>query len=249
MAKRFFVNEKDIQISDNNIGIIGEEVHHINVLRHKIGDEIRINEFLVEIITINQNQITGIIKETENNETNTNVAITLYQSYIKSDKMEFVIQKAVELGVSKIVPFLSKNCVVKLDDKDKLKKVERLNKISIEASKQCNRNDIVQVEDIIDIKDKEMFISSLNSNDVNIFAYEKSNRSLKDVILNIQSKYENQKISIGIIIGPEGGFDTADIETILKANNIYEVSLGKRILRAETASLNLLSILNYIFEN
>jgi len=248
MAKRFFVDKKDIEINGENISVYGEEVHHINVLRHKIGDIIKVNEYLIQITTINQTLITGKIKEIEEINTNSNVSITLYQSYIKSDKMEFVVQKSVELGVNKIVPFLSKNCVVKLDSKDKIKKVERLNKISVEASKQCNRSDIVLVDDVLDIKEKDLFLSNLNQNDINILAYEKSINSLKDVLEKIKKKRKNNKISIGVIIGPEGGFDISDIQVLEKVNNIYDVSLGKRILRAETASLNILSILNYIFE-
>lgn len=251
MAKRFFVNDENIYINENNINVTGPEVHHINVLRHKIGDIVRINNYEVEILTINQNEITGYIKSVEDTNTRDDIFVTLYQSYIKTDKMEFVVQKSVELGISKIVPFLSKNCVVKLDDKDKTKKIERLNKISMEASKQCNRNDIVEVAGILDIKDKERFVSYLNQNDVNIFAYEKSSNKLKSVLEDIKEKYEknNKKLTVGIIIGPEGGFDDSDIQTLKQLTNLYEVSLGRRILRAETASLNLLSIINYEFEN
>jgi len=250
MAKRFFVSEQNISINENIINVTGPEVHHINVLRHKIGDIVRINNYEVEIKTINQNEIAGTIKSVEDTNTRDDIFVTLYQSYIKADKMEFVVQKSVELGVSKIVPFLSKNCVVKLDDKDKIKKIERLNKISMEASKQCNRNDIVEVAGILDIKDKEEFILNLNQNDVNILAYEKSNNELKSVLENIKEKYQkdNKKISIAIIIGPEGGFDDSDIQTLKQLTNLYEVSLGRRILRAETASLNLLSIINYEFD-
>lgn len=248
MAKRFFVDKNDIKIIGKNISVCGSEIHHINVLRHKVNDIIKINEYLIQIEEINQNEIVGKIQEIEEiDDGNSNIFITLYQSYIKADKMEFVVQKSVELGVNRIVPFLSKNCVVKLDDKDRIKKVERLNKISVEASKQCNRNDIVKVDSILDIKDNDIFISKLNENNINILAYEKSDNNLKDLLKNIKEKHQNDRLSIGIIIGPEGGFDISDIQAFKKANNVYEVSLGKRILRAETASLNLLSVINYEF--
>lgn len=248
MARRFFVDEENIKLDGENINVIGNEVHHINVLRHKVGDIIKINEYDVEITDISQNEINGKIlgKDIENQLSK--YKLTLYQSYIKSDKMEYVVQKAVELGVNNIVPFLSKNCVVKLDEKDKLKKSQRLNKISLEASKQCGRPDIVKVEDVLNISSID-FIDSLNKNDYNILAYEKSNNSLKQAMNSILkgSKSTGKMISIGVIIGPEGGFDKSDIDILNKANNMIEVSLGTNILRAETASLNLLSIINYEF--
>lgn len=249
MARRFFVNNDEIKINDKSISVIGEEVHHINVLRHKVGDKILVNEYIVKIEKIDNNELFGTIEEIEKKDCNDNISIKLYQSYIKSDKMEFVVQKAVELGVNSIIPMLTKNCVVKLENKDKQKKLDRLNKISIEASKQCGRSDIANVEEIIDIKEKDLFISSLKQNDINILAYEKSNNSLKETLESAKKEYSNKKISIGVIIGPEGGFDKTDIEILNKVNNIYEVSLGKRILRAETASLNLLSIINYVFDD
>ncbi len=248
MARRFFVDEENIKLDGENINVIGNEVHHINVLRHKVGDIIKINEYDVEITDISQNEINGKIlgKDIENQLSK--YKLTLYQSYIKSDKMEYVVQKAIELGVNNIVPFLSKNCVVKLDEKDKLKKSQRLNKISLEASKQCGRPDIVKVEDVLNISSID-FIDSLNKNDYNILAYEKSNNSLKQAMNSILkgSKSTGKMISIGVIIGPEGGFDKSDIDILNKANNMIEVSLGTNILRAETASLNLLSIINYEF--
>lgn len=248
MAKRFFVDKNNIKINGENISVFGPEVHHINVLRHKIGDSIKVNEYLIQIYNINNTEVIGKILDIEDINNESNVAIILYQSYIKSDKMEYVVQKSVELGVNKIVPFISKNSVVKLDSKDRTKKVDRLNKISIEASKQCNRHDIVPIYDILDIKDKELFISNLNQNDINILAYEKSDNSLKEVLDIIKEKSSN-KLSVGIVIGPEGGFDESDIQVLKQVNNMYEVTLGTRILRAETASLNLLSILNYVLEN
>ena len=248
MAKRFFVDNNDILINGKDISVMGKEAHHINVLRHKIGDIITVNEYVMIVTNISKEKISGNIIEIEEKQEQENTHITLYQAYIKSDKMEYVVQKAVELGVGSIVPFLSKNCVVKLDTKDKIKKVERLNKISVEASKQCNRYDIALVEDVIDIKDNR-FMQELNQNDINIFAYEKSENKLKDILENIKEKQINKQMHIGIIIGPEGGFDKTDIDVINKAKNMYEISLGDRILRAETASLNLLSILNYVFDN
>lgn len=240
MAKRFFVNDNEINISGENISVVGDEIHHINVLRHKIGDSILINKYIVKITNLKEDCLTGIIEGVEEENTEKN-KIKLYQAYLKSDKMEFVVQKAVELGTSNIVPFLSKNCVVKLDDKDKIKKIERLNKISLEASKQCGRSDIVKIDSILNISDNK-FKEELETNTFNILAYENSSISLKETLRNIQT---NNNISIGVIIGPEGGFDKSDLDILKTIPNIYEVSLGKNILRAETASINLLSVINY----
>lgn len=243
MARRFFVNDNEINIVGKNISVIGQEVHHINVLRHKVGDSILINKYKVKIEELTQDKLAGKIEGAEEEKNQNIVSIKLYPAYLKSDKMEFVVQKAVELGAKEIVPFLSKNCVVKLDDKDKQKKLDRLNKISLEASKQCGRSDIVNIENIFNISDSK-FIEELTSNTYNIFAYENSKESLKDVLRNMK-KHDKENISIGIIIGPEGGFDKTDINILNRLDNLHEVSLGKNILRAETASINLLSIVIY----
>ena len=109
MARRFFVNDNEINISDKDISVIGQEVHHINVLRHKVGDVVLINNYRVIIEELTQDKLIGKIDEIEQDRDTQNVVIKLYQSYLKSDKMEFVTQKAVELGANKIIPFLSKN--------------------------------------------------------------------------------------------------------------------------------------------
>jgi len=235
MARRFFV-DKDI-ILEKEFEITGEEAKHIMVLRHNVGEEIVINDKICEIKGIDKQRIIcKPIKQME--ETGIpNVKITLCQALLKSDKMEFVIQKAVELGVSKIIPFISKNVVVKLDDKDKIKKNERWNKISVEATKQCGRSDIVKVEEVHKFDE---IINELNKYEKSFLAYESETSKLKDAIrenLNIKE--------IAIVIGAEGGFEFSEVETFISEGKCISVSLGDRILRAETASLNLLSILMY----
>lgn len=238
MARRFFI-EKAIEIEEEFL-ISGEEAKHIMVLRHNIGDKIQVNDKICEIISIDKSSVKCIARDKEEEKGVPNVKITLFQALLKSDKMEFVIQKAVELGVSTIVPFSSKNVVVKLDDKDKIKKIERWNKISLEATKQCGRSDIVKVLPIINLKEVGQVLSDF---DKCILAYENETENLKDVIRkNLEAK------NIAIIIGAEGGFERSEVEELLKNNNCKSVSLGDRILRAETASLNLISILMYELE-
>lgn len=244
MARRFIVEEKDFKIEENVIKIEGQEVKHINVLRHNIGDEIKINEYICEITHIDKKTvICQILKKAEKQGVPTN-KITLFQALLKSDKMDFVIQKSVEIGVSKIIPIETKNIVVKLDNKDKSKKLERYNKISKEASKQCGRTDIVTVPQI----EKLDYIINENLKDFDavFFAYEAEEKALRKAIENM-NKTKSIK-NIAIVIGPEGGFDKEEVDKITKLENVFSVSLGTRILRAETASLNLLSILIYELE-
>lgn len=249
MAKRFVIDNNEITINGNSIEINGKSVNHINVLRHKVNDEIEINDYLIKLLSISKDNLVGEILGRVDKRGEPNVQITLYQGYLKSDKMDTVVQKAVELGAKYIVPIMTKNTVVKLEDKDKVKKVDRLNKICIEAVQQCGRTDDVYVQSVENIKD---ILEHLKQNDVNILAYENSNNGLRDCINSVKIAYEksNKNISnIGVIIGPEGGFDRQEIEHLTNnINNVYEVSLGERILRSETASSYILSIIGYEFE-
>jgi 16S rRNA (uracil1498-N3)-methyltransferase len=238
VARRFFI-EKDIKVGEK-IEIAGEEAKHIMVLRHNIGEKILINDKICEIKNISKQGIEVEAIEEEKKIGIPSVNITLFQALLKSDKLEFVIQKAVELGVCKIKPFISKNVIVKLNDSDKIKKIDRWNKISKEASKQCGRSDIVLVENIISFN---AMLEELQGYDLVLIAYENEVQSLKEVIQkNINAK------NIAIIIGAEGGFEKDEVLEILKQENAKSVSLGSRILRAETASLNLISILMYEFD-
>ena len=207
-------------------------------MRHKIGDSILINEYIVRIIDLKEDILSGIVEGIEQEESENN-KIKLYHAYLKSDKMEFVVQKSIELGINDIIPFLSKNCVVKLNEKDKLKKIDRLNKISLEASKQCGRSDIVQIDGILNISDSK-FREELVSNTFNILAYENSSMSLKETLRDIQK----QNVSVGVIIGPEGGFDKSEAE-FAASMGAKAVSLGKRILRTETAGFAALAMIMY----
>lgn len=238
MAKRFVTDE--YKIEGDKITVFGKEAHHIAVLRHKIGDEIEINNNKCRIVSIEKEELVAKIIESVEARGIPHIDVTLFQALLKSDKLEYVIQKSVELGITKIIPFESKNIVVKLNEKDKLKKNERWNKISVEASKQCGRTDIVPVEEICTFNE---MLEKLNDYDKIILAYEKETKPLKEVLNNTK---KDEKIAI--IIGAEGGFEIEETEKILKQNNTYSVSLGERILRAETASLNLISIIMYVME-
>lgn len=237
MARRFVTN--DYKITKNIIEIYGEEAKHIEVLRHKVNDIIEVNNRNCKIINIDKNKVVCEMFGEEIKRGIPNVDIALYQALLKSDKMEYVIQKSVELGISKIIPFESKNIVVKLKDNDKDKKIDRWNKISKEATKQCGRTDEVEISNVMTFNE---MLSDLTEYSAVILAYENEKQPLREILKEIN----HQKIAI--IIGAEGGFDKQEVEKILENKNAISVSLGSRILRAETASLNLISILMYEFE-
>ena len=249
---KFFVKEE--QIKDNEIIIIGQDVKHIKkVLRAKIGDELQIcnsqngENFLCEIQDLENEDITCKIKEKIQEKVESNIEVTIFQGLPKADKMEYIIQKSVELGVSNITPVEMKRCVVKLDGKDKIKKIERWQKISEVAAKQCGRDKIPQINNVINIQNICNLISEY---DILLVAYEnEKENTLKEQIEKLKKQNNLElKIKIGIVIGPEGGLEENDVNK-LKENGAQIITLGKRILRTETVALNILSIIMYELEN
>lgn len=194
MSKRFIVEENNIKKTGENIVIYGEEAHHINVLRHRVKDTIYINEYMVEISKIDKDYVEGVIVGRLEEKGIPNKDITLIQAYLKSDKMEYVVQKSVELGAKEVTPVLAKNCVVKLDDKDKIKKVERLNKIAKEAVEQCGRTDSVLVNDVETLSKVDF-----SKFDAVVVCHETSDNSLRKTLSNVSTAN-----NIAVIIGPEG---------------------------------------------
>lgn len=240
MARRFIVDEENItKIGEDKIQIVGKEVKHIQVLRHNVGDIIVLNEYDCKIIGMKSHSIDLEILQNTKPIGIPNIEITLYIGMLKNDKMDFVVQKAVELGVKNIVPFFSKNVVVKLDEKARIKRMNKLQIIANEACKQCGRTDTVKISSFENFKN---IIKEQNKFDASIIAYENEKNYLRDTMSNI--KRENIS-SISVIIGAEGGFDKDEVEKLLENNKTVCVSLGSRILRAETAVLNILSIIMY----
>lgn len=248
---KFFVTEE--QVNDEKIKIIGQDVKHIkNVLRKKVGNELMIcntstkKDYLSEIITIEENCIECKIKEQIENKVESNIKVSILQGLPKADKMELIIQKSVELGVYEITPIEMKRCVVKLNEKDKIKKIDRWQKISEVAAKQCGRNIIPNINQIINLKN---VCNLFDKYDIVLVAYEDENKNtLKNELEKIKQKYNNREIKIGVIIGPEGGIDSEEIK-MLQENGAITITLGKRILRTETVALNVLSIIMYELEN
>lgn len=251
---KFFIKEE--QVKDNKIIIKGQDVNHIKkVLRAKIGDELQIcnsenrENFLCDIENINNEDILCIIKQKLEEHVESNIDVTIFQGLPKADKMEYIIQKAVELGVYDITPVEMKRCVVKIDSKDREKKILRWQKISEVASKQCGRDIIPKINDLINIKNICDFIKNY---DIVLVAYEnEKENTLKEQLENLKEciRVDNdKKIKIGVVIGPEGGLEEKDVE-LLKESGAKIITLGKRILRTETVALNVLSIIMYELEN
>ena len=251
---KFFVKQE--QINEDIIKIQGQDVNHIKkVLRAKIGDELQIcnsqngENFLCDIEEIRSEDILCKIKQKIEEKVESNIEVTVFQGLPKADKMEYIIQKSVELGAYDITPVEMKRCVVKLDEKDKNKKQLRWQKISEVAAKQCGRDIIPQINKIINIKN---ICELIKKYDIVLVAYENEKQNtLKEQLNLIKEKMEKLKsdelIKIGIVIGPEGGLEEQDVE-ILKENGAKIITLGKRILRTETVALNVLSVIMYELE-
>ena len=248
---KFFVNRENLQ--DEKIIITGKDVNHIkNVLRKNLEDTLQIcdaqsgENFLCEIEEMSNEKIICKIIENLENESEPNTYIHIYQGLPKADKMELIIQKSVELGVSEITPTNMLRCIVKLDSKDARKKVERWQKISEVAAKQSGRDIIPKINSICNFNE---IINQCKEYDAILLAYEceKDNKLKNEIekIKKLQSKKE--RLRIAIIIGPEGGISAEEIE-IAKQNRIKIITLGNRILRTETVALNILSILMYELE-
>ena len=249
---KFFADSKNI--NNEEIIIVGEDVNHIkNVLRKKLKDTIEVCEaqnslnFLCEIEKIEKDKIVcKIIEKLKNTPTETNTYVHIYQGLPKADKMELIIQKSVELGVSEITPTNMSRCIVKLNDKDTQKKVERWQKISEVAAKQSGRDIIPKINNVCNFND---ILNKANEYDALILAYENEQENkLRNEIENLKRlREQKEKIKVAVIIGPEGGIAGEEVQKA-KEKGIKIVTLGSRILRTETVALNVLSIIMYELE-
>jgi len=247
MPKFFVANQ---QMQNNQIKIIGEDVKHIkNVLRKKVGEQITIcnrenrKDYICEIVKIEEDIQCRILEELESN-AEPQTKVTIFQGLPKADKMEWIIQKAVELGVYDITPVEMKRSIVKLADKEKARKVQRWQKIAEVAAKQSGRNRIPKINDVISMKN----ICNLNAEyDIVIVAYEKEKENKLKYVIEALKTGHKSNLNIALWIGPEGGIEEEEIKKF-KEKEAKIVTLGNRILRTETVALNILSILMYELE-
>lgn len=245
---KFFV--KDEQINDNKINIEGNDVNHIkNVLRFEVGQKICIcnnstsKSYICKILNFDNNGVECQILEELLETTETNTYIHIYQGLPKSDKFEWIIEKCTEIGVKEITPVIMKRTIVKLDDKDKLKKLDRWQKISEVAAKQSKRDTILKINNVINF---ENIFEKVKDYDILLIAYEEEKDNTLKSILNTFKGKEN--IKVAVIIGPEGGIDKNEIN-LSKQNNFIPITLGRRILRTETAPLVVSSNIIYELED
>ena len=235
--QHFFVDAS--QVSEETIRIEGTDVNHMkNVLRMRIGEEVTVSdgqgkEYLCQVRDFEEEQVQLKIVETKASDAELPSKIYLFQGLPKQEKMELIVQKCVELGIYTVVPVSMKRCVVKLDAKKGAKKVERWNTIAASAAKQSGRG---IVPEVMSVKTYKEALEMAKNLDVVLVPYECA-----------EGMDHKPGQSVGIFIGPEGGFDPDEIALACETGG-QVITLGKRILRTETAGLALLSVLMFQLE-
>ncbi len=244
---RFFVEPSQIQ--DKKIIITGSDFNHIkNVLRMKVGEEIAISngtdqrEYRCGIEEYTDDEVICTLRFIKEDGVELPSKIYLFQGLPKADKMELVIQKAIELGAYEVIPVATKRCVVKLDEKKAAAKVSRWQGIAEAAAKQSKRGVIPTVHSVMNMQEAIGYAQCM---DVKLIPYELAEgmQHTKEIIDSVRPG-----TSIAVFVGPEGGFEASEIEAAVGAG-IEPITLGKRILRTETAGLAVLSWLMYQLES
>lgn len=253
--RRFFTEPENI--SDNTAHIYEDASHIKKVLRMNIDDKILIfdgsgTEYTATLTEISDKCCTAEILSSETSKQEPNIKVSIFQALPKSGKMEDIIQKSVELGVHSVIPVATDRCVTKLDGgKREAEKIKRWNKVSVSAAKQCGRGILPQVCSPVSFKNA---VSDMRENfDLALMPYEMLGHNgvanIHDILSDFKKNYKNVKnnIKIAVLIGPEGGFSDSEAE-YTKESNIFQIGLGSRILRTETVSSAILSMLMYEFE-
>lgn len=243
---QFFVEPEQIQ--DRRIIITGNDVNHIrNVLRMKPGEELAVSngidgrEYRCGIETITEEEVICTLRFIKEEGVELPARIYLFQGLPKADKMELIVQKSTELGVYEVIPVAAKRCVVRLDDKKAAAKVSRWQGIAEAAAKQSRRGIIPNVRPVMSMKEAVRYAGTM---DIRLIPYELAEdmRHTRKVIEAVR-----QGMNVAVFIGPEGGFEQSEVE-MAAAAGIDAITLGKRILRTETAGLTVLSWLMYHLE-
>ena len=245
---QFFVEPNQINTDTKTVVITGNDVNHIkNVLRMKCGEQVAVSngmdgkEYHCTIESMDESSVVLTLLEVMEDAAELPSQVVLFQGLPKGDKMELIIQKNIELGIHSIIPVATKRCVVKLDDKKASSKISRWQGIAEAAAKQSKRGLIPQIGNVMSFKQALSYVQDF---DIKLIPYEhaedmgKTKAILKDVV-------PGQRIAI--FIGPEGGFDESEITQALSAG-VTPITLGKRILRTETAGFTIMSWLMYLLE-
>lgn len=246
--QRYFVPTN--QIDGEQFYIVGDDAHHISrVLRMKAGDEVVITDdqgqsYLVRLLEIVPERVTATTLRQLDENTEAQVHITLVQGLPKGDKMDLIVQKCTEIGVAEFVPVQTKRTVVQYDEKKEAKRRERWQKIAKEAAEQSHRSRIPRVTDVVDLQKWLTEHTKANSEfDLVVAAYEAETvRGLRQQLLS-----HPELRSIAVIVGPEGGFDESEV-CVFQELGIPSVSLGRRILRTETAGIAASVMILYHYE-
>ena len=239
---RFFVNSDSI--TDNHVKITGDDAEQIRkVLRIREGEEIAVLdrlgwEYRVQLKEIKKGHVTGEIIFKDFKSEDTKIKIVLGQGIPKGEKMDFIIQKATELGVHEIVPLKLERCVVRIKDEG-LEKIKRWQRIAKESSEQSLRRFIPSINTIYDLS---QFCDKYKDTDLKIVFYEEEKKKGLKKFLNEKGEVK----SISVIVGPEGGLSSEEIE-IANSYGFISIGLGQRILRTETVALSAISILQFIY--
>ncbi len=243
--QHFFVPPS--QVGETEIIIQGSDVNHMkNVLRMRAGEELSVCDgnncrYLCRVKEYTEDTAVLAITERQENDTELSSKIYLFQGLPKQDKMEWIVQKAVELGAYKVIPVVTKRCVVRLDEKKAQKKTERWQEISRSAAKQSGRGLVPEVTKVLSWREA---LSAAKALDVLLIPYELAEgmSETKEILASLKPGQ-----SIGVLIGPEGGFEKAEVIEAMEAG-AKAVTLGRRILRTETAGIATLSVLMFQLE-
>lgn len=245
---QFFVEPGQINAAEKRVTILGSDVNHIrNVLRMKIGGELSVSngqdgrEYRCGILSFGEDRVVCELRFVKEDKVELPSRVYLFQGLPKGDKMELIIQKAVELGVYQIIPVAAKRCVVKLDERKAASRLARWQGIAEAAAKQSKRGIVPNVEHVLSF---EQAVNRASKMQVRLIPYElAADMGKTRRLLNTVGPGED----IAVFIGPEGGFDESEI-TLATESGIETVTLGRRILRTETAGITVLSWLVYLLE-
>lgn len=241
---RFFIDISAVcdDNGEKSIIITGDDAHHISrSLRMRVGEELVCcdgsgTDYACRASRITDTEVTlSVVSETPSL-AEPPYRATVYQALVKEDKLDTVIMKSVELGACRIVPFTTPRCTVKLDGRDTAKKLERWNRIAAEAAKQCGRGIIPTVGEPLSFSE---MIKEASCADIPLFCFERENAPLRDAITHGET--------VSVVVGPEGGFSDEEAKKAVAAG-MKSVSLGRRILRTESAAPHVLSCVSFAFE-
>ncbi len=236
---RFFVDKTEL--NGDFVMLSGENAEHAKVLRLKVGEEVSVSDgegqdYLCAVSDISPGQISLVVKHKECSQSEACVQVSVYMAFSKGDKFEHVVKKATELGASEIVAFPTARCVSKPDEKSLRKKLERWQKIAVSAAEQSGRG---RVPDVIVLNSYKEALARATTADLGILFYENERATTLSATL-----HSGQFCSVSLLTGPEGGLEVREVQQALDAG-LRVCTLGKRILRCETAPLCALSAVMY----